>query len=147
MRHVFVDTFYWIARINPRDQWHKKAREINSTLKDAHLITSDAVLIELLNYFSNYGPEMRKRVALIARQIVEESRVKDSRIEIFGSFIAPWLPTPSAFEEGLDLFESRLDKGYSMTDCLSMSLMRRLDVTEVLTHDHHFTQEGFVTLL
>jgi predicted nucleic acid-binding protein len=131
-RTVFVDTFYWIARINPRDQWHQKALALKSSLKNARLITSEAVLIELLNYFSDYGPEMREAVALIVRYIMDDSNA--------GVF-------PSNLNEGLTLFEARLDKGYSMTDCISMTIMRSLDVTEVLTHDHHFAQEGFITLL
>jgi uncharacterized protein len=134
VRQVFVDTFYWIARINPRDQWHQKAVALSSSLKDAHLITTDAVLIELLNYFSGYGSEMREAVALITRRIIDDP---DTVVEI----------TSHLFQDGLTLFESRLDKGYSMTDCLSMSFMRRYDVTEVLTHDRHFAQEGFVILL
>jgi predicted nucleic acid-binding protein len=132
VRIIFVDAFYWIARINPRDQWHRKATELSSSLKDASLATTDSVLIELLNYFSGYGPEMRQAVALIVRHILD-----DPNIEVF----------PDLFEVGLALFESRLDKGYSMTDCLSMNTMQDVGATEVLTHDHHFAQEGFIILL
>jgi uncharacterized protein len=132
VRTVFVDTFFWIARINSRDQWHRKAVELSSSLEDTHLITSEAVLIELLNYFSEYGPEMRQAAARIVSHVID-----DSRISIF----------PYSFGEGLVLFVLRPDKGYSMTDCLSMHIMRKAGVTEVLTHDHHFAQEGFVTLL
>ena len=46
-------------------------------------------------------------------------------------------------EQGLALFEARLDKGYSITDCISMNTMGRIGATEVLTLDHHFAQEGF----
>lgn len=136
MRTVFVDTFYWIARINPRDQWHQKAVELSSSLKEAHLITTDAVLIELLNYFSGYGPEMREAAALIVRHIVDDGNIT---ISVAASSVR--------FEEGLDLFESRPDKGYSMTDCISMITMPETETTEVLTHDHHFAQEGFIILL
>ena len=132
MRVIFVDTFYWIARINPRDQWHQKALELSDSLKDARLLTSEPVLIELLNYFSGYGSEMREAVALIIRYIMDDLSIK---IQFYN------------FEEGLILFESRLDKGYSMTDCISMTIMRKEKVTEVLSHDQHFTQEGFITLL
>ncbi len=132
MRTVFVDTSYWIARVNPRDQWHQKAVELGSSLKDTRLITSEPVLIELLNYFSDYGPEMRQAVAQIVRRIMDDENIR------------LW---SHGFEEGLTLFETRLDKGYSMTDCISMSIMRLFRVTEALTHDHHFAQEGFVILL
>ena len=39
------------------------------------------------------------------------------------------------------------DKGYSLTDCISMNVMRRDGLIEVLTNDEHFTQEGFSCLL
>jgi predicted nucleic acid-binding protein len=34
-----------------------------------------------------------------------------------------------------------------MTDCISMVTMRREGITEVLTDDDHFVQEGFIKLL
>ena len=132
MRAVFVDTFYWIARINPRDQWHQKATDVSSSLTNTLLITSEPVLIELLNYFSDYGPEMRHAAVVIIRHIIDDSNI---------------IVAHGEFKEGLALFESRLDKGYSMTDCVSMDVMRYFKVTEVLTHDHHFAQEGFTVLL
>jgi predicted nucleic acid-binding protein len=132
VRTVFVDTFYWIARIDPHDQWHQKAKELSDSLHDTRLLTTRAVLVELLNYFSGYGPEMRQAVAQIVRRIDG-----DSQVEV----------TPGLFDEGLHLFGARLDKGYSMTDCMSMSTMNFLGLTEVLTHDRHFAQEGFVVLL
>ncbi len=57
-------------------------------------------------------------------------------------------PTPEreSFISGLQLYRARSDKGYSMTDCISMQTMRREGLTEVLTNDRHFEQEGFRTL-
>jgi len=51
------------------------------------------------------------------------------------------------FLKALELYESRLDKGYSLTDCISMNTCRELDIKEILTHDRHFEQEGFKILL
>ena len=51
--------------------------------------------------------------------------------------------TRELFLKGLTLYEARPDKEYSLTDCISMQTMRREGLTEVLTNDHHFTQEGF----
>jgi predicted nucleic acid-binding protein len=39
------------------------------------------------------------------------------------------------------------DKGYSLTDRMSMVVCRQLDIPEVLTHDRHFLQDGFTILL
>lgn len=57
------------------------------------------------------------------------------------------LHTHKSFMQGLELYGNRLDKGYSLTDCISMSLMREREIQEVLTHDNHFKQEGFTILL
>ena len=58
--------------------------------------------------------------------------------------VANDLPQTSAdFHAALALYESRLDKDYSLTDCRSMVALRALGISEVLTNDHHFTQEGF----
>ncbi len=55
--------------------------------------------------------------------------------------------TRKIFLSGLELYENRLDKNYSLTDCISMHAMRERGLTEVLTHDKHFAQEGFSLLL
>ena len=33
MSLTFVDTLYFIASINPRDQWHQRALEVGTTFK------------------------------------------------------------------------------------------------------------------
>ncbi|WP_289501249.1 hypothetical protein [Gloeocapsopsis sp. IPPAS B-1203] len=41
----------------------------------------------------------------------------------------------------------RQDKTYSLSDAVSFVLMRQHGITEALTIDRHFEQEGFVRLL
>lgn len=55
-------------------------------------------------------------------------------------------PTHISFLSGLDLYAHRLDKEYSLVDCISMSVMRDEGMYEVLASDHHLTQEGFNVL-
>ncbi|WP_416674110.1 type II toxin-antitoxin system VapC family toxin [Egbenema bharatensis] len=135
MRILFVDTSYWVARFNRHDQWHQKARELSSQLGDAQLLTSELVLVECLNYFSAFGAEMRQKVAIAVQNILEAPDIQ-----------VTW-QTHSLFEAGLTLYRSRLDKGYSLTDCVSMVVMRQEAIQRVLTHDKHFGQEGFTILL
>ena len=135
MSVIFVDTHYWIASINPRDQWHAKALEIESRLIGYALITTEPVLIEVLNYFSGFGPKGRARVIGIARSVLNRDDVETLSL------------TREAFLAGVDLYESRLDKNYSLTDCISMNIMRERGITDVLTHDRNFAQEGFNPLL
>jgi len=49
--------------------------------------------------------------------------------------------TTDSFSAGLNLYRARLDKGYSLTDCISMETMRHEGITDVLTNDAHFEQE------
>jgi uncharacterized protein len=54
--------------------------------------------------------------------------------------------TPELRKLGFELYENRPDKGYSLTDCISMVVMRERSILEVLTADRHFQQEGFTIL-
>ena len=134
MNTVFADSVYWIARINPEDQWHRKAVAARQRHPDAAVVTTEDVLVEVLTYFGGLGPDVRRTAARATRAIVE-----DPAVEV--------IPHTSAkFMEGLQLYEARLDKSYSMVDCMSMVIMRDRDITEVLTNDDHFAQEGFTVL-
>ncbi|MEP6901748.1 MAG: nucleic acid-binding protein [Actinomycetota bacterium] len=132
---IFVDTLYLVARLNPKDQWHKAALDIEPHLKGKRLVTNETVLIELLNYLAEFPPEMREAVTRFVKLALEKEVV-----EVV-------LHTHEAFSEGLELYGNRLDKGYGLTDCISMTLMREREIQEVLTHDNHFKQEGFTVLL
>jgi predicted nucleic acid-binding protein len=136
MSQVFVSTNYWVAAINPQDQWHERAKEVRQGLSaDVGLVTSEPVLVEVLNYFSAYRAEVRESAADAVRRIIV-----NPAIEVVAH-------THDAFLDGLSLYEARLDKGYSLTDCISMNIMREYGITEALTHDKHFVQEGFTILL
>jgi uncharacterized protein len=132
---IFVETAYLVARIDRRDQWRSRAIELTNQISGMRLVTTELVLVEVLNYFSSYRAEVRQEVSNIVRSILN-----GSEIEII------W-QTQELFGLGLTLYESRLDKGYSLTDCVSMVVMRQAGIQEILTHDRHFAQEGFTILL
>lgn len=50
------------------------------------------------------------------------------------------------FYEGWQYFEQHADKTFSLTDCISFVLMKRLEIMEALTFDRHLPQAGFVKL-
>jgi predicted nucleic acid-binding protein len=131
MKPLFADTFYWIALLHRREAWHGRVVALSRTLATRPLLTTEWVLAEFLAFYSAGGPVTRQRAAAKTRQILD-----DPSVSVFS-------PAQALFLDGLALYESRPDKGYSLTDCLSMHVMRREGLTEVLTNDHHFTQEGF----
>lgn len=47
----------------------------------------------------------------------------------------------------VDLYRSRGDKDWSLTDCLSVVVMERRGLTEALTTDNHFEQAGMTALM
>ena len=135
LKKVFADTFYWTALASPKDSWHEEAKNVGKNLGTVLIITSDEVLIEFLTNFGNHGPVLRKKAVDLVRAILANPNIK----------VIP--QTRNSFLEGVNLYENRPDKGYSLTDCISMNTMRSESLTEVLTHDKHFTQEGFLILL
>jgi predicted nucleic acid-binding protein len=130
MRRFFVDAFYWIALLNPRDQWHARVLAFATTLDTYHLYTTDEVLTELLAFYSTANPTVRTRAVAFVRAILDDEDIT----------VIP--QTRAGFLHALDLYAARPDKQYSLTDCHSMQVMRREGLTDVLTNDHHFTQEG-----
>ena len=55
MNKVFADSLYWIALINPRDQWHEKAVEVVKSLGKITFVTTDNILEEVLNFYCERG--------------------------------------------------------------------------------------------
>ena len=135
MSAVFADSAYWIALLHRRDRWHEHALAVSRTLISPTFVTTEWVLAEFLAFFSAAGETARRRAAERTRGILT-----NPGIQVLG-------PDQALFEDGLALYERRPDKGYSLTDCISMHVMQREGITDVLTNDHHFTQEGFHILL
>lgn len=92
------------------------------------------MLTEVLAMFSGAGEHLRRGAARRVRALLSNPSV----------ILIP--ATHELFLEGFALYEARPDKGYSLTDCISMQIMRREGLTEVLTNDRHFVQEGFRVL-
>lgn len=135
MPEIFADSFYWIALANPADAAHQMALEFSDSSADWALVTTDEVLSEFLNYFSAAGERKRRVVGIMVEKIMSHPR------------IIVWPQTRDSLLGGFALYKARSDKEYSLTDCISMATMRQRNITQVLTHDHHFEQEGFVLLL
>ncbi len=135
MNKVFADALYWIALINPLDQWHEKAVEGGKSLGKVTFVTTDNILEEVLNFYCERGKHFRNIAAQNVRAIL-----LNLNVEVVSA-------NHENFLNGVTLYESRLDKGYSLTDCVSMNVMREQNITQILTHDDHFEQEGFTILL
>ena len=106
MKTAFVDTQYFAAFFQESDQWHERAVELESQIGGYNFVTTDSVLSEVLNYFSGYGSITRREIAALVADVLADENFQD--IE----------QTRDVFLNALELYESRLDKGYSLTDCI-----------------------------
>jgi predicted nucleic acid-binding protein len=130
LNRFFADTFYWVALIHRKDTSNKAVLEFSRTLASAVLVTTDEVLTEVLA-FCSADQSLRREAVIVVRGILAARNVR----------VIPQSRT--SFLDGLTLYEERPDKGYSLADCISMQIMRREGLTDVLSNDRHFEQEGF----
>lgn len=135
MRAIFADASYFIAQFRPRDQWSKAAEEAIGRIGEAELVTTDEILIEFLSGMSRGGPAIREKAVRAIQDILREGNIR----------VVP--QTRPSFLDGLNRFRRRLDKAYSLQDCIAMNVMESEKITEILTSDRHFEQEGFIILM
>jgi uncharacterized protein len=132
---VFLDTSFFIALENLDDPCHKKAREISHRFinEKAIFLLHWGIILEIGDGFA----KLNRRVAgmRLMQKIFREE----------GYVIAPI--TSNLLELGIHLYQSRTDKEYPLTDCLSFTMMRQEGILKALTADYHFQQEGFHALL
>jgi predicted nucleic acid-binding protein len=134
MTTLFADTFYWVALADFADSAHHRALTLTAELAASRIVTTDEVLTEYLTFFSTSPEPLRREVA-------------ESVEGILASPVIRVIPqSRESFLAGLQLYRARPDKGYSLVDCISMQAMRKEGLTEVLTNDRHFEQEGFRAL-
>jgi predicted nucleic acid-binding protein len=130
VKPVFADTFFWIALTNPEDSHSQAALLFDDLLSGGHVTTTEEVLAEFLTFLAGDG-WLRNRAEQTVREILSDDTVH----------VIP--QSHESFMSGLDLYSRRPDKQYSLTDCTSMETMRREGLTDILTNDRHFEQEGF----
>ena len=97
------------------------------------VVVTDYVFVELGNFFAE--SRYRGRVPAFVRQLRG-----DPTVEVIPA-------SQSLLDKGLEPYEQRPDKEWSLTDCISFVVMREHGLTEALTSDHHFEQAGFRALL
>jgi uncharacterized protein len=131
VRRVFVDTSGWFELLIPGSRLQATITAVFRE-PECRLVTSTHVLHELVPLILRTGTH---HAAVRAGSFIRSS--PEVRIEC-----------PDAAEEASiwRLFVDRPDKKYSLTDCSSFVIMRRLGITEAITTDRHFRQEGFTVL-
>lgn len=134
-KEYFLDTSYVVALLSPKDQYHSAALEIAASFLAAPvpLVTTQAVIFEVCSSLAK--PPFRKA----ALEFLDGLEL-DGAIEVVSI-------DQSLFTAATALYKQRMDKSWSLTDCLSFIVMSQRGMTESLTADEHFEQAGFRALL
>jgi len=132
MSVVFLDTGYLLALELSNDQNHKTAiqhwKEVSISLPS--LVTTSYVFDEVVTFFnSRHHHEKAVQVGayLLRSPSVEFIHVGEK-----------------LFFEGWSYFRKHQDKEYSLTDCISFVIMKKLDISLAYSFDNHFEQAGFM---
>ena len=137
MKELYGDTGYWVAQLLPDDALHTVARRLTDALTaDTRIVTSDLVLVELLNHVSAIGIRARFEAISICNDLYADPAV----------LIVPG-GSSTQLREAMRMYEKFYDKYWSLTDCSSFIIMRERKIQDALTFDHHFEQAGFRALL
>jgi predicted nucleic acid-binding protein len=131
----FADTSYWMALSRKRDQYNRHAVLWNRFVIETKsiIVTTEAVLWEWLNAFSDASTRA------VAAEGYRRAHA-DARIQV-----VPF--QPELIDSAVQLYRTRPDKSWSLTDCLSFVVMEGRQLTEALTTDRHFEQMGMKVMM
>ena len=131
MNAAFADTFFYQALLDERDPAHASALAQSKVKRS--IVTTEFILLEFGNACARAEDHADFLALLAGIRASPRTRIVplDSRL----------------LQRGLDLFASRPDKDWSLTDCISFVVMEDEGLTEALTADSHFEQAGFKALL
>jgi len=129
---IFLDTGYFVALLDPRDELHALALAWSVALNEPAILT-EFILLETTNLFSH--PAERPRVHALIDQL---HTMAEYEIVPADSIL---------FRAGLSLHRQRGDKWWSLTDCISFVVMQQRGIARALSYDKHFEQAGFQALL
>jgi len=132
---VLLDTRFILALENRDDPYHERAKSLDRSLTDEGrpYLFHWGILLEITDGYARLS-RRSKAIQLLERFETEQ-----------GYVLLPL--TEPILVQAVDLYRSRQDKEWGLTDCVSFVVMREQNVSEALTADTHFRQAGFRALL
>ncbi len=133
-KRVFVDTGFWIALIDKRDQNHAIAKQsLKPLLNNYNVCASDFIIFETLTYLNC----SLKRHDLAMQYL---SKMETPGIRIF-------IVDETTKEKAIQWFKRYADKDLSITDCTSFVTMNDNETEYFAGFDDHFKQMSFVPII
>ncbi len=130
---LFVDTFGWAEPLLQTSPDRARMTVVYREAIDAGrpLVTTNYVLAELVALLTTWTRAPRPHLLVTLAAIKRLPTLRLMHVD------------PDLDAAAWDLLDARPDKGWSLVDAASFVVMRRLDLWEAFTTDHHFDQAGF----
>lgn len=130
---LFLDTVFIQALLNQRDQYHEQAKGFLPQLRNAAEVwVTEAVLIEVGNALSAIN---RTAAVRFIEQCYQTDNIRVVTVD------------PQLLTRAVQLYQSRPDKTWGLTDCISFVVMQEQGLINAVTVDKHFVQAGYRALL
>lgn len=134
-KSLFVDTSFFKAYADIKDDFHPEALQIFQRLKEekAQLITSNYILDETFTVIrSKCGLDLAKEFKKILEQFEADLKIMrvlvTDEVNAWDFFLQNW-------------------SDLSFTDCVSFAMMKRLDIRTAVSFDNHFERAGYKLIL
>jgi uncharacterized protein len=130
---LFLDTAFIQALLNPRDDYHNSAKQLFSRIRAATEVwITEAIFAEVGNALSGVN---RNGAVQFIQQCYRTENVRVVSIDT------------ALLMQAIALYQSRPDKTWGLTDCISFVVMHQQKLSDAVTADRHFTQAGFRALM
>ena len=134
---IFADTSGWASLLDTDQEYHRLAASVYESVREnsGHFVTTNYVLSELIALLGSPMRYPRERAIAFVNGIKNSNFVRVIHID------------EKLDAKAWQLLSNRVDKTWSLVDCSSFVVMEHEKLTEAFTHDHHFSQAGFIPLL
>jgi predicted nucleic acid-binding protein len=130
---IFVDTSAWFAASVPTDRNHRAADAFLAATDPRLLLTTDYVIAETLTLLRIRSEH--QRASEFGRRAFEE-RICQIEWVLKGDVLKAWIA-----------FETFRDQKWSFVDCLSRTVIERLQIEQAFAFDDHFRSFGEVVVV
>lgn len=130
---LFLDTAFIQALLNPRDDYHNQAKQLFPRVRAASEVwITEAIFAEVGNALSAFN---RNGAVQFIQQCYRTDNIRVVSVDT------------ELLMQALALYQSRSDKTWGLTDCISFVVMQQHNLTDAVTGDRHFVQAGFRALM
>ena len=126
---LFLDTAFIQALLNPRDDFHNRAKTLLPRIRTAKEVwITEAIFVEVGNALSAFN---RSGAVQFIQQCDRTENIKVVSVHT------------ELLIQSLALYQSRSDKTWGLTDCISFTVMQQQNLIDAVTSDATLFKQVF----